>query len=287
MISRSNLICVVAASVLLAACSTSYDSAEARKLYKSYEKASIDEGRFRTDTAPSDAPFSNEDLAQNFVKIALKEERVENGVRKTAKIVPLTKWRDGVRYAIGGDGYSDTDKEKIAEFLARMEDLTGISIAQATSKEEVNYKIIFYGPETRAKTAEKLKSDGSANAKEFGAWVNNVNKPCSGSVRTRGDGRHINWTQILIKNEVEGLFRETCIHEEIAQSFGLKNDDPSVRPSLFNDDQEFAHLTKHDEYLLRALYDPRLEAGMTEEDVTPLLPAIIDDLRPKGHACCS
>ena len=42
---------------------------------------------------------------------------------------------------------------------------------------------------------------------------------------------------------------------------GLPNDSPEARPSLFNDDLEFALLTEHDAVLLRMLYDPRLRPG--------------------------
>jgi hypothetical protein len=37
---------------------------------------------------------------------------------------------------------------------------------------------------------------------------------------------------------------------------GLANDSRQARPSIFNDDQEFALLTGHDELLLTILYDP-------------------------------
>ena len=50
-----------------------------------------------------------------------------------------------------------------------------------------------------------------------------------------------------------------------------------ARPSLFNDDLEFALLTEHDAILLRMLYDPRLRPGMTADEARPLLPAIARD----------
>ncbi len=71
--------------------------------------------------------------------------------------------------------------------------------------------------------------------------------------------------------------RKSCVHEEMAQAMGLTNDSPNARPSIFNDDEEFAFLTRHDEILLRMLYDPRLKAGMESYEVIPLLPAIARD----------
>ncbi|MCQ8205510.1 DUF2927 domain-containing protein, partial [Vibrio parahaemolyticus] len=71
--------------------------------------------------------------------------------------------------------------------------------------------------------------------------------------------------------------RLSCVHEEMAQAMGLPNDSPDARPSLFNDDLEFALLTDHDAVLLRMLYDPRLRPGMTAAQARPLLPAIARD----------
>jgi hypothetical protein len=65
----------------------------------------------------------------------------------------------------------------------------------------------------------------------------------------------------VIRSEHPDLLRLSCIHEEMAQGMGLSNDSPDARPSIFNDDEEFALLTPHDEMLLRILYDPRLRPG--------------------------
>jgi len=72
--------------------------------------------------------------------------------------------------------------------------------------------------------------------------------------------------------------RLSCIHEEMAQAMGLANDSPTARPSIFNDDEEFALLTRHDELLLKMLYDRRLRLGMTPLQARPLLPAIAEDV---------
>jgi hypothetical protein len=82
---------------------------------------------------------------------------------------------------------------------------------------------------------------------------------------------------VLIRAEHPPLTRLSCVHEEMAQAMGLPNDSPDARPSLFNDDLEFALLTDHDAILLRMLYDPRLRPGMTAAEVRPLLPAIARD----------
>ena len=75
----------------------------------------------------------------------------------------------------------------------------------------------------------------------------------------------------IIRAENPDLLRLSCIHEELAQGMGLANDTPLARPSIFNDDDEFALLTNHDEALLGMLYDKRLRTGMSLEEAQPII----------------
>ncbi len=56
------------------------------------------------------------------------------------------------------------------------------------------------------------------------------------------------------------------------------SDSPTARPSIFNDDEEFALLTRHDELLLRILYDRRLQPGMTKAQAVPIVRQIAAEL---------
>ena len=61
----------------------------------------------------------------------------------------------------------------------------------------------------------------------------------------------ISSAMVIIRSELPEIMRRACFHEEIAQSLGLTNDSHVARPSIFNDDDEFATLTKFDEILLQ------------------------------------
>lgn len=65
--------------------------------------------------------------------------------------------------------------------------------------------------------------------------------------------------------------QRACIEEELAQGLGLANDSPYARPSIFNDDDEFATLTSMDEVMLQMLYDPSLRPGMTLDQARPYI----------------
>ena len=81
----------------------------------------------------------------------------------------------------------------------------------------------------------------------------------------------------VIRAENPSLLRLSCIHEEIAQALGLANDSPQARPSFFNDDDEFALLTNHDEILLKMLYDQRLQSGMSLSEAKSIIRALANE----------
>ena len=68
----------------------------------------------------------------------------------------------------------------------------------------------------------------------------------------------------------EGAHLELGQHP-LAQGLGLPNDSPRARPSIFNDDEEFALLTRMDEDMLRILYNPALRPGMSEAEARPII----------------
>lgn len=86
----------------------------------------------------------------------------------------------------------------------------------------------------------------------------------------RAGGAELTEAVAIIRAEHPDLTRLACYHEEIAQGLGLSADSPAARPSIFNDDQEFALLTHLDRLLLRLHHDPRLAPGMTARQAEPI-----------------
>ena len=78
----------------------------------------------------------------------------------------------------------------------------------------------------------------------------------------------------VVRAEHPDLMHLSCLHEEITQGLGLPNDSPRARPSIYNDDQEFALMTPMDEMMLRMLYDRRLRPGMSVAEARPIVQQI-------------
>jgi len=70
-----------------------------------------------------------------------------------------------------------------------------------------------------------------------------------------------------------------CAYEEILQSLGPINDDPSVPWTMFNDNVQMGFFGVYDQYLLNILYHPRVRPGMTRGEVRALLPEIMPEVR--------
>ena len=70
-----------------------------------------------------------------------------------------------------------------------------------------------------------------------------------------------------------------CAYEELLQSLGPINDTATVPWTMFNDNVSMGYFDVYDQYILNLLYDPRIKAGMTVQDVEEVLPDVLADVR--------
>ncbi|MEM9196317.1 MAG: DUF2927 domain-containing protein [Pseudomonadota bacterium] len=246
--------------------------------WAAYERFAVAEGLHRMERTPPDAPYSDRDLIRNFQHIAFG---VEAMLEQEAREVPLRRWSGPVIYQVEGQGVTQQDRIAIREFMARMETLSGIEVREG--RQGMNFLIFILDRRDRSELTRmfgRLDGRGAEFLSDFIGQSDDAH-PCRGTITTSEEAE-IGFAAVLIKDETVGRLRQTCIEEEISQSFGLTNDHPEVRPSLFNDDQEFALLTDHDAALLQMLYHPILRPGMRREEAEPLLSDVLDDLRRQG-----
>lgn len=88
---------------------------------------------------------------------------------------------------------------------------------------------------------------------------------------------------VFIPGDVSPQEVRDCLHEELAQAIGPLNDLYRLSDSVFNDDNFHTVLTGFDMLVLRALYSPQLQSGMTREQVAERLPGILSKLNPGGR----
>lgn len=266
------------------------ESADLRLLYADYEAELMASGRMRRDVAPADAPFTDDDLARNFVRIALHDEYTDVNGRymHEERAEVLRRWEAPVRVAVmtgASEMREDAarDRANVAAFARRLAQVTGHDVGMAESY-DVNFLVLFMTRAEGTVFADKVRETYPDFAPAVVTALENtaVDNFCASYAFF--DEAAYSAVMILIRAEHPAFTKLSCVQEEMSQAMGLPNDSPDARPSLYNDDLEFALLTEHDAILLRMLYDPRLRPGMTADEVLPLLPAIAADARAAARA---
>ncbi|OAN77471.1 hypothetical protein A8B78_14215 [Jannaschia sp. EhC01] len=255
------------------------------RYYRSSEARLVGRGMLRTDGGGPDTPFSADQLAANFERIALYDEyQLENG-RFVARQTPSTlrRWSGPVRLqphfgASVEAGQQAEDRSVLSTYATRLSRLTGHPISTVNSGG--NYHVLFMNADALATSGPLLRqlvpSINDATIRE----IQDMGRLTYCSIfafSPTGTSEYITAIAV-IRDEHPDLLRRSCIHEEVAQGLGLPNDSRTARPTIFNDDEEFALLTRHDELLLRILYNDRLTIGMTPDQARPIVRQIAGEL---------
>jgi len=261
---------------------TSQESAALRSYLNQVQNAQLSQGLLRRDGGGADTPFTNTMLARNFEKIAFFNEYDGNFAGRGGAS-PLRRWASPVRMdVVFGAGVPPSqrksDAANVRSYAARLASVTGHPIGVSSRP---NFVVIIAGEDDRADalTAAAARVPGISSASL--APLINLRRDayCAVAAYSAGAGSNTYTAAVaVIRAENPSLLRLSCIHEELAQGLGLANDSPAARPSIFNDDDEFALLTRHDELLLKMLYDPRLRTGMRADEARPLVQQIAAEL---------
>jgi hypothetical protein len=268
----------------------SAESLRLEKYYASVQSRLMSQGLMRTDGGGVDVPFTSATLVEDFEKIALYDEYTISGGRFIAQQTPSTlrRWQQPIRIGlVFGRFVSDAQRQKdtanVTAYAQRLARLTGLDIRVSNSNP--NFHVLFLHRDDQASVAATLHDRIPRLSQIVVDELTNVPRNTYCVAYAFSDQQNesaYSAAVILVKAEHPDLMRLSCIHEEMAQALGLANDSPTARPSIFNDDEEFALLTTHDEMLLKMLYDRRLRTGMTPAMARPLLPMIAQDVMGVG-----
>jgi hypothetical protein len=261
---------------------TSQKSAELRSYLAQVQQAQLTQGLLRQDGGGVDTPFSADVLARNFEQIAFFNEYDGNFTGRGGAS-PLRRWVEPVRMeVIYGAGVPPSqrasDGAAITRYAARLGRVTGHSVSTGGRP---NFLVIIASEDDRADTLVRAATRVPGITATSLNALRDLRRDTYCAVAAYASGPNANTytaAVAVIRSENPDLLRLSCIHEELAQGLGLANDSPGARPSIFNDDDEFALLTNHDELLLKMLYDPRLSIGMTAAQAMPTVRKIAHEL---------
>jgi hypothetical protein len=252
-------------------------SAAARAYYAQIQQGLLAQGMLRTDGG-NEVGFTDRMLADSFMRVALYDEyrRSSGGFVREETASRLRRWEAPVRVGLrfGASVPPDrqaTDRARIASFVARLARVTGHPMS--VDDRNPNFFIYIVSEDEREAMGPVVRAALPGLSPGDVAGITQMPRTTYCLVYALSEGISGAYTRAfaVIRSEHPDLLRLSCLHEELTQGLGLPNDSPRARPSIFNDDEEFALLTDHDELLLRMLYSPDLRPGMTPDEARPIV----------------
>lgn len=306
MVKSNNYICIIfllVNFVLLNSCSNQSDlhdnltkseknaASEELKLrayYNRLEEHKLSLGLLRQDSGGTDTPFNVEDIEEAFELLAFYSEYKidENQLSLNPDTVELGKWNSEINIATRfGSSVSLKQKKK---------DLSEIKNLATELSRLINHKINITNQQANMyiivgnrKEVAELSLEISRMLPEFdpkripiiSKLPQDIHCMAITSISSQVSPEIVS-ALVIIRSELPSLMRRACFHEEITQSLGLTNDSHLVRPSIFNDDDEFAILTRLDKILLQILYDSRLYSGISRQESSEIVGQIANEIAP-------
>jgi hypothetical protein len=264
-------------------------SAELAAYYRRIENERRARGLMRTDSGADAMAISAGRLADLYAEIALRDEylRTSRGFISRSSAANLRRWEEPVRFRLefGASvppGVRTADHGEVAALVRRMSSATRhpMRLLPPGTAEGGNFHVLVLSEAERRAIGPRLRALVPGIDPAAVRLVTDMPRETFCMVLAfsrRGDDAYTDAVAI-IRAEHPDLTRLACYHEELAQGLGLANDSLLARPSVFNDNQEFALLTALDLLLLRLHYDPRLAPGMSDAEARPIVLRIAAEL---------
>ncbi len=221
-------------------------------------------------TAPQSPPTgsgvarANSAIADEFLAYMFE---TEGGVR----IPRLLRYEGPVRVSI--DPALGAYRQDLQAVLAGMRQQSGLDIALTSGPAQIRVlqvpaaalKQIY--PTAACVVVPGVRSFAEVQRRQFPRWSRQT---------------ALTTAVVLIPDTTSPYVVRACLNEEIAQALGPVNDQYRVSDTVFNDDNVFNSLTDYDHLILRLLYSPELQTGMSQAAVRARLPALLARENPAG-----
>jgi len=169
----------------------------------------------------------------------------------------LAKWESSVEISVV-EGATEENVTLVQETLGQFAELTGLDITFGEPYDRSAQLQIFFGTD-----------------KDF---VINGNERATCFARTRSDRRNrLVLSEVHVSQVADGKWQTDCIVHELLHAFGWRGHTHRVRSAISYMHGE-TELTRWDAYLMRTLYDRRLEPGTSKDDAMPVARAILHEL---------
>jgi hypothetical protein len=183
----------------------------------------------------------------------------------------VKKYTKPVRVYI--DNRSKIDRRQaVAEFIDSLPGrIQGLDIKRVSNRNKANYILHIVDNDEYHGLARKVVGGNAAGVR---------GSQCLARLVTgKGKATSIVQTDAIVVSDLgEGPFRR-CLIEETLQGLGPANDNAGLGDSVFNDYSKITRFTKFDRTIMNMLYHPRIRAGMTPNQVRPILPDVLAEVK--------
>ena len=211
--------------------------------------------------------FTDSEIIEGFLKIAFGAE-----YHLAGHVDRIRKYETPVR--VFADGTRADRKAQLAKIVADIASrVQHLDIAMTDSSEAANVMVKLVRDRDLYRTIATFY--GSERAKEI---KSSLDPQCLSGFR-KNERFEIERSDVILTVDNGDFVFLDCAYEELLQSLGPINDTTSVPWTMFNDNVSMGYFDVYDQYLLNLLYDPRIKAGMTVQEVKAVLPAVLADVR--------
>lgn len=212
--------------------------------------------------------FTDDEIVSGFFKIAFGAE-----LRLSGSSDRIRKYDRAVRVFVENRANPDR-RAAVAEVIADIrERVAHLDIALTGDRKAADVTVHLVSNRDLAATLR-----AAYGAKQTRAILRKLDPQCLSSFAKDAAFRIVKSDVFLVADAGDFTFYD-CAYEEILQSLGPINDDPSVPWSMFNDNVRKGFFDIYDQYLLNILYHPLVRPGMTRAQVRALLPQIMPEVR--------
>jgi hypothetical protein len=212
--------------------------------------------------------FTDSEITDGFMKTAFGAE-----YHLAGRVDRIRKYPVPVRIFVEGSNRPDRQAQlgKVVGDVGRR--IQHLDIAMTNERDEANAVVTLVRDRDLQTTITSFY--GAEKAKDI---HDSLDPQCLSGFR-KNDNFEIQRSDIILTVDNGNFVFLDCAYEELLQSLGPINDTDSVPWTMFNDQVSMGFFDIYDQYIMNILYDPRIKAGMTVEEVRALLPAVLPDVR--------
>jgi len=212
--------------------------------------------------------FTDGQIIDGFMNTAFGAE-----YHLAGRVDRIRKYQMPVRIFIDGSARADQRKQigKVVRDIAMR--VQHLDIAMADKRDDANSIITLVRDRDLQKTITAFF--GAEKAKEI---HDSLDPQCLSGFR-KNENYEIQRSDVILTVGNGNFVFLDCAYEELLQSLGPINDTDTVPWTMFNDQVSMGFFGVYDQYIMNILYDPRIKAGMTVDEVRGVLPAILPDVR--------